>query len=117
MDPSASSSTSPSEEGSVSSSSAPSTPLSSMAPSLVSSSSDLSNLAHSALSLSSIKADQKEEEVNYALPPSMSGYAVKTAPPLPSEFPPLPPVTALEGPLDKGTPDEWVKRDERMIRL
>lgn len=59
-------------------------------------------------------------EEQYALPASMrlkEVYSSIQHPSLPKEYPPLPKVEVLSGPLDAGTPDEWIKRDSRLIRL
>jgi len=59
-------------------------------------------------------------EETYALPASLrprDEWASLECPPLPDAFPALPRVKVLDGPLDKGTPDEWIAREPSMIRL
>lgn len=59
-------------------------------------------------------------EETYALPASLrprDEWVALQCPPLPAAFPPLPLVKVLDGPLDKGTPDDWIAREASLIRL
>ena len=49
---------------------------------------------------------------------SLEEYSgLKVAPSYLERYPSVPDRVVLDGPLDKGTPDEWIKRDQRLVRL
>ncbi|KAL7410259.1 hypothetical protein BDY24DRAFT_400640 [Mrakia frigida] len=111
-----STSNSSSSYDSSSSSSSPSTP-----PSTGPSSPLKSALTLTPLSIVAPGSESEEAEEGYALPSSMRSLeeygSMKVAPSYLDVYPSVPDRLVLDGPLDKGTPDEWIKRDQRLVRL